>query len=73
MQGLEAQMVELLKAIFDQIAKRNWLRMIHKEVDRYYHIKNKLDTQAYIVNTLLKQYKEIYGKDLRPINKGMKS
>ena len=58
-------MTELLKRSFDLFVKKRWLKTIDKECDKYNKIKGKLYRQQYVVNALIKEYKKIYGEDLR--------
>ena len=58
-------MIELLKRSFELSAKMRWLKTIDKEVDKYNKIKSKLYRQQHVVNSLLAEYKKIYGEDLR--------
>ena len=62
------RMKKLLKERFELFCKNNWLRTIHKECDKYNKLKSKLNRQQYIVNALVKRYKELYGEDLRNNN-----
>lgn len=63
-------MAELLKRTFELFVKKRWLKTIDKECDKYNKIKSKLLRQQYVVNALLKRYKEIYNEDLRTQAKG---
>ena len=58
-------MRELLKRSFGLFVKQRWLKTIDKECDKYNKIKSKLFRQQYVVNSLLTEYKKIYGEDLR--------
>lgn len=58
-------MAELLKQTFELFVKKRWLKTIDKECDKYNKIKSKLFRQQYVVNSLLAEYKKIYGEDLR--------
>ena len=58
-------MAELLKQSFELFVKKRWLKTIDKECDKYNKIKSKLSRQQYVVNSLLAEYKKIYGEDLR--------
>lgn len=62
--------MELLKALFEQSVKKSWLKAIGKEVNKYNRINEKLNRQAFVVNTLVKRYREIYGEDLRARKEG---
>ena len=61
-------MKKLLKESFELFCKNNWLRTIDKECDTYNKLKSKLNRQQYVVNALIKRYKELYGEDLRDNN-----
>ena len=58
-------MAELLKRSFELFVKKRWLKTIDKECDKYNKIKSKFSRQQYVVNSLLAEYKKIYGEDLR--------
>ena len=58
-------MAELLKRSFELFVKKRWLKIIDKECNKYNKIKRKLSRQQYVVNSLLAEYKKIYGEDLR--------
>ena len=58
-------MAELLKRSFELFVKKRWVKTIDKEADKYNKIKSKLFRQQYVVNSLLAEYKKIYGEDLR--------
>ena len=58
-------MAELLKQSFELFVKNRWLKTIDKECEKYNKIKSKLSRQQYVVNSLLAEYKKIYGEDLR--------
>ena len=67
-------MAELLKQSFELFVKNRWVKTIDKECDKYNKIKSKLSRQQYVVNSLLAEYKKIYGEDLRtPKERGGKS
>lgn len=58
-------MIELLKQNFELFVKKQWLKIIDKETDKYIKLKNKLGRQQYIVNALLKEYENKYDENLR--------
>lgn len=58
-------MAELLRRSFELFVKKRWLKTIDKECSKYSKIKSKLSHQQYVVNSLLAEYKKIYGEDLR--------
>ena len=61
-------MKKLLKESFELFCKNNWLRTIDKECNKYNKLKSKLNRQQYVVNALIKRYKELYDEDLRNNN-----
>ena len=63
-------MRELLKKRFEMFVKMRWLKTINKETNKYEKLKAKSIRQIYVVNALLKEYKEKYGEDLRKTSKG---
>ena len=60
-----AELLKLIKETFELSVKMRWLKTINKEIDKCNKIKEQLDRQRYVVNSLLKEYMEIYGEDLR--------
>ena len=54
-----------IKKSFELFVKKRWLRTIEKETDKYNKIKNTLLQQQYVVNSLLEEYKKMYGENLR--------
>lgn len=65
-------MKNLFKELFELFCKKNWLKTIDKECDKYNKLnskynklKSKLNRQQYIVDALLKKYNELYGEGLR--------
>lgn len=60
-----AKLIRLIKESFELFVKMRWLKTISKETDKYNKIKEQLDRQRYVVNSLLEEYREIYGEDLR--------
>lgn len=63
-------MRELFKKRFELFVKMRWLKTINKETNKYEKLKAKSIRQIYVVNALLKEYKEKYGEDLRKTSKG---
>lgn len=63
-------MKELLKRRFELSAKMRWLKTISKATDKYRKIEARLHRQLYVLSDLLKEYKKIYGEDLRNTEKG---
>ena len=61
-------MAELLKRSFELFVKKRWLKIIDKECDKYKKLKRKLFRRQYVVNSLLEEYKKIYGEDLGNLN-----
>ena len=64
----EVDMKKLFKESFELFCKNNWLKTIDREYDKYNKLKSKLNRQQYVVNALVKRYKELYGEDLRNNN-----
>ena len=62
-----AELLKLIKETFELSVKMRWLKTINKEIDKCNKIKEQLDRQRYVVNSLLKEYMEIYGEDLRKV------
>lgn len=60
-----AELKRLIKKSFELSAKMRWLKTINKEIDKCNKAKERLDRQRYVVNSLLEEYMEIYGEDLR--------
>ena len=58
-------MKELFKKSFELYRKKNRLRRIDKECDKYNKLKIKLNQQQYVVNFLVEKYNELYGVNLR--------
>ena len=58
-------MAELMKQSLELLVKKRWHKTIDKESDKYNKLKSKLFRQQYVVNSLLEEYKKIYGEDLR--------
>ena len=65
-----AELKRLIKKSFELPVKMRWLKTISKEIDKYNKIKERLDRQRYVVNSLLEEYRKIYGEDLRMDGKG---
>lgn len=63
-------MGELLKRSFDLWVRTRRLEAIKKEVGKCNKLSIKLLRQKYVLNSLLAEYKKIYGEDLRPTKKG---
>jgi hypothetical protein len=60
-----AELLKLLRKIFELSCRTRWLKIIDKECNKYNKIKNKLSCQQYVINSLLEEYKKKYGEDLR--------
>lgn len=56
-------LTDLIKRSFDLFCRKNWLRTIYKEVDKYNKINAKLKRQAVIVHALVDRYNELYPND----------
>ena len=63
-------MKELLKQRFELFVKMRWLKTISKETDKYKKLQEKTNRQLYVVNELIKVYREKYGENLRRGEKG---
>lgn len=61
-------MVELIKEWFELAAKRNWLKHIDREVDKYNKLNQKARVQAHVVHKLVERYNEIYPSDEIKLN-----
>lgn len=57
-------MKELLKQSFELWCKKQWLKSIDKEIDRYNHLYHKTKRQHHILSATINRYNEIYGEDL---------
>lgn len=60
-----AELKRLIKESFELLVKMRWLKTISNETDKYNKIKEQLDCQRYVVNSLFEEYREIYSEDLR--------
>lgn len=67
--GKKTVMLKLLKRFFKLLYKMRWLKIIDKECDKYFKLRNKLFQQQFIVNSLEQRYKEIFGEDIRTASK----
>jgi hypothetical protein len=56
-------MRDLLKRTFELWVKMRWLKEINKAVDQYKKARDKAQRKQYVVNALLKAYKEKYKED----------
>lgn len=59
------ELIEILKNSHELSIKMRWLKMIDKENNKYRKLYEKLQRQCFIVNELVKEYKEKFGEDLR--------
>ena len=57
-------MKELLKQYFKLWCKERWLKAIDKQINKYDHIRQKMDRQYYVLSEMINRYNEIYGDDL---------
>lgn len=64
------RLIELLRQRFYLSGKIRWLKSIDKEMCKYNKLREKLNRQQNVVNSLVKRYKEIYSEDLRAPKKG---
>lgn len=56
---------DLLKRTFDLWVKKRWLKEISRSVDRYNKYKDSAAREQYILNSLIKEYNNIYHENLR--------
>lgn len=56
---------ELLKRTFELWVKKRWLKEIDRAVDRYKKAHDKATRERYVMNSLLEEYKKLYGEELR--------
>ena len=56
---------DLLKRTFEFWIKKRWLKEIDRAVDRYNKAHDKATREHYIMNSLLEEYKKLYGEELR--------
>ena len=57
-------MKELLKQYFKLWCKERWLKAIDKQINKYDHLRQKMDRQYYVLSEMINRYNEIYGDDL---------
>ena len=57
-------MKELLKQSFELWCKKRWLKAIDKQINKYDHLRQKIDRQYYALRAMINRYNEIYGDDL---------
>ena len=57
-------MKELLKQYFKLWCKERWLKSIDKQINKYDHLRQKMDRQYYVLSAMINRYNEIYGDDL---------
>lgn len=60
-------MLELIKREFDILARKNWIRVIQKEVNKRNRLKDKLFQQEYVVDKLVERFNELYSDDSRGV------
>ena len=58
-------MKELLKQYFKLLCKERWLKAIDKQINKYDHLRQKMDRQYYVLSEMINRYNEIYGDDLK--------
>lgn len=59
------ELIELLKVSYEISVKMRWLKMIDKENSKYRKLWEKAHRQRFIIDELVKEYKEKFGEDLR--------
>ena len=57
-------MIELLKRSFDLFVRKQWLKTIDKEVDKFNNLKSEMFRQQFIIKRMLDEYNKIYGDNL---------
>ena len=57
-------MKELLKQSFELWCKKRWLKAIDKQINKYDHLRQKMERQYYVLSAMINRYNEIYGDDL---------
>ena len=57
-------MKELLKQSFKLWCKERWLKAIDKQINKYDHLRQKMERQYYVLSEMINRYNEIYGDDL---------
>ena len=57
-------MKELLKQSFELWCKKRWLKAIDKEINKYDHLRQKMEHQYYVLSAMINRYNEIYGDNL---------
>ena len=57
-------MKELLKQYFKLWCKERWLKAIDKQINKYDHLRQKMERQYRILSEMINRYNEIYGDDL---------
>ena len=60
----EMTLRELLSSTLQLFVKKQWLKKIDKETNKYFKLKNDLDTQRIMVNRLIKEYNKHFKEDL---------
>ena len=57
-------MKELLKQSFELWCKKRWLKAIDKQINKYDHLRQKMERQYHVLREMINRYNEIYGDDL---------
>ena len=57
-------MKELLKQYFKLWCKERWLKAIDKQINKYDHLRQKMEHQYNVLREMINRYNEIYGDDL---------
>ena len=58
------ELLKLLKQYFELCRKERWLKAIDKQINKYDHMRQKMDRQHHILSEMINRYNEIYGDDL---------
>ena len=59
------ELLKLLKQYFELCRKERWLKAIDKQINKYDHLRQKMDRQYYVLSAMINHYNEIYGDDLK--------
>ena len=62
-------MKELLKQSFEFWCKKRWLKAIDKQINKYDHMRQKMERQYYVLSEMINRYNEIYGDNLTLVGK----
>ena len=57
-------MKKLLKQYFELCCKKRWLKAIDKQINKYDHLRQKMEHQYHVLRAMINRYNELYGDDL---------